>query len=450
MCKKVMNVIHVKKVIIAIHEFTYSGTPLLALEVAKILKEHEKEVYVISLQDGELKKEFLDLGISVFFEDTMKQIPNADILIAFSMLSFPVMEWMNYKLPIVCYIHEGEWLDRTLVDRKVRTVCGLKNEVWCVSEYARKYLERRYNVKSLVQHNFVIDEYKKSNVNNNSQEIKKFLFIGSINERKAPDIIVNAFKMLDLKEKQRCEVHFVGRTYLNYFSNSVIKEVEKENQFIYHGEINKREDILSLYSQMDVVIVPSLDESCSLVTLEAMMMGIPVIISQNVGAKYMVTRECGWIFETGDVHVLYELLIDIINNKYDLEAMGRNARESYLLNATKEIYEKEFIKKINHLVKIPSSLWKIKYLPNRLLWKFYYTYFYNPFENESISRKSKVVLYGAGSNGVKWRNYLRHTKYVDVVAWVDKNVVRDEVIKLENFQNIEYDYYLNYYIVLLI
>lgn len=66
------------------------------------------------------------------------------------------------------------------------------------------------------------------------------------------------------------------------------KSLDKDLPIIYKGKFNK-ENIKEVYKKMDVLIVPSIwNETFSLVTLEALSYGTPVIVSKHVGAQDLV------------------------------------------------------------------------------------------------------------------------------------------------------------------
>ena len=93
--------------------------------------------------------------------------------------------------------------------------------------------------------------------------------------------------------------------------------------------------------------MPSLDESCSRIVLESMMLGKPVVITENVGAKYMVNENTGWIVKTGNVESLRNCIEDIIAHPECLHEKGKAAREMYLKTSTLQIYEQNLLKIIN-------------------------------------------------------------------------------------------------------
>ncbi|WP_298453605.1 glycosyltransferase [uncultured Prevotella sp.] len=85
----------------------------------------------------------------------------------------------------------------------------------------------------------------------------------------------------------------------------------------FRGKFNK-ETISQVYDNMDVLIVPSIwKETFSLVTLEALSYGVPVIVSNNVGAKDIVAKYApDFIYNTKEELIC--LLQQLIYNRQKL------------------------------------------------------------------------------------------------------------------------------------
>ena len=65
---------------------------------------------------------------------------------------------------------------------------------------------------------------------------------------------------------------------------------EKDWQIFYRGKFDSR-SLATVYDGMDVLIVPSIwKETFGFVVLEALSYGVPVIVSDNVGAKDIVKQ----------------------------------------------------------------------------------------------------------------------------------------------------------------
>lgn len=79
-----------------------------------------------------------------------------------------------------------------------------------------------------------------------------------------------------------------------------------------------------VFDDMDLLVVPSICyETFSLVTLEAFSSGVPVIVSDKVGAKDIVTRYCPkFIYKS--ITELYELFLELIKDKHLLVESNKN------------------------------------------------------------------------------------------------------------------------------
>ena len=91
-------------------------------------------------------------------------------------------------------------------------------------------------------------------------------------------------------------------------------------------------------------------EPTSLVVIEAMMHGRPCIISNNVGAKYLINEKTGLIFENEN----YEQLKNCIINIYDTITSSGNSyfnecRNAYISNNSVEVFTKNLIDSIESI-----------------------------------------------------------------------------------------------------
>ena len=83
----------------------------------------------------------------------------------------------------------------------------------------------------------------------------------------------------------------------------------------------------SAYRAADLFVLPSLFEPFGLVVNEAMLCGLPVIVSDRVGAKFDLVRpnETGKVFPAGDIDALAAILREILADPVWRKQMGTNA-----------------------------------------------------------------------------------------------------------------------------
>ncbi len=171
--------------------------------------------------------------------------------------------------------------------------------------------------------------------------IFRVVHVGLICVRKGIHYLIEAFKKFDRPNTELILVGNVekGMEKIMYNLPANIKHI----QYIPNSQLNK------LYSKSDVFVLPSLSDSFSLATLEAMASGLPVIISENVGAKDFISEgENGFIIPIRNVlEITYKLDL-LYNSKSLTKRMGENARD-VAANVTWDQYSErliDFYKKI--------------------------------------------------------------------------------------------------------
>lgn len=114
----------------------------------------------------------------------------------------------------------------------------------------------------------------------------------------------------------------------------------------YRGKFNQK-NISQVYAEMDLLVVPSVwQETFSLVTLEALSYGVPVLASSNVGAKDVVKEyDSSFIYESTDelLEKLEMMVADRgslrVYNQAILQKEWRHDMRNHASEVIKKIYE---------------------------------------------------------------------------------------------------------------
>ncbi|BBM83877.1 glycosyltransferase family 4 protein [Candidatus Uabimicrobium amorphum] len=153
------------------------------------------------------------------------------------------------------------------------------------------------------------------------QQNEKFsmLFVGSVIKRKGVDLLLEALQELQLKNS---ELTIVGANDHNDILSKYDQSLFTHIPFLPHSELVQH------FHKAHVFILPSYLDSWGMVVNEAMACGTPVIISDNVGSKDLVTKENGFVVPHGNVKALQEKILYCYHHRDELFAMGQKAGES--------------------------------------------------------------------------------------------------------------------------
>ncbi|QLE47103.1 glycosyltransferase family 4 protein [Nostoc sp. C057] len=88
-----------------------------------------------------------------------------------------------------------------------------------------------------------------------------------------------------------------------------------------------RRDIPQIMQGVDLFVFPSRYEACSLVLLEALSSGLPVITATATGGGELVTPECGIVLsDSDDIDALAVALLTLVSSPALIQQMGKAAR----------------------------------------------------------------------------------------------------------------------------
>lgn len=337
-------------VLLVIHELTYTGSLTYLMQVAESVRRMGLEPVVWAAQDGPFRMALEEKNIrteivpaeKIAESGFQKRLQNFRLAICNTVCTADYTKALLEVMPTMWVIHEGKNLGGFLDDRPGwKAALREFPHIFAVSEYAANHIQPFAAHRVRVLNNSVTDHADMALPRTPGSDQKiKFCQIGSLERRKGYDILVKAVKELPPEYRDQCEVHFAG----GFISGEVgyydwlFNEIDALDNVFYHGQITELEEKIHFLSGMDVIVVASRDESCSLVALEGAMLSRPLIVTENVGAKYMVDDANGLIVKTADVEDLKNGLMRMIDARSELGRMGEASRSKYDKYASEEIF----------------------------------------------------------------------------------------------------------------
>ena len=335
----------VNRVLLVSHELTYTGAPLSLLKTAQCLSEMGYSLKILSLKDGDLRKEFEKYGEVVISDNIDKIVlaaANCDFVIINTMVNYCEYSVLNKLLPTVWWIREPHNMLDMYRYRYIKQILRFASNVYTMSDFSRQeFLAYNPNI-SVIKHGYD-DEYRHKPINTNELS---FAVIGSIDERKGQDIFAEAIRLLPEEKRHKAKFYIVGKKHNVKYYESLKNGLDGILEIM--EPITEHKDMLSFYEKISCVVIPSREEPTSRVAIEAMMMARPAIMSDQVGAQYLYNGRNGAIFKNENAEQLSKLIEDIIDNPQKLEEMSVEARKAYIENNSIEVYKKNLQKMIDN------------------------------------------------------------------------------------------------------
>ncbi|MFH1440063.1 MAG: glycosyltransferase family 4 protein [Candidatus Woesearchaeota archaeon] len=363
--KKKEHEIKKKKLLIATDSFLprWDGITRFLTEVIPRLKENY-DITVIAPDFGDVKDikyldgikiiqfpilniEFGDINFTWFHYQKIKKIMKEHDLV-FSQTIGPIgicaiKAAKRLKKPVIAYVHSIEWELATKSINKLKFLINIMMKM-LIRHYYNKtnlMLVPSLEVGELYRKNGVSTQYKvvhlgtdikKFNIPDDKLRIKKILgidpscivigFSGRLGREKNLITLYRAFRRIE-KKYDKVKLLVVGKG---------IKAVESEfsslRNIIMPGSVN---NVIPYLQAMDIFVLPSLTETSSLATMEAMACGVPVITTPVGYVKnYIKEKENGLLFPFNNSLVLSMKLEILINDIMLREKLGRNGRKTIM------------------------------------------------------------------------------------------------------------------------
>ncbi|WP_375500622.1 glycosyltransferase family 4 protein [uncultured Jatrophihabitans sp.] len=140
----------------------------------------------------------------------------------------------------------------------------------------------------------------------------RLLFVGQISFRKGVDTLISAMRAL--------ADNFLLTMAGPIVSPSVLLDVPANVRIC--GSVSQ-EHLAHLYNEADVLVLPSVEDACALVTFEAAATGLPVITTRENGASEYLNRRALMLVRSADAGSLASALGSVTKLSLDVKLQNR-------------------------------------------------------------------------------------------------------------------------------
>ncbi|MBC2748652.1 MAG: glycosyltransferase family 4 protein [ANME-2 cluster archaeon] len=158
---------------------------------------------------------------------------------------------------------------------------------------------------------------------------KQLLWIGRFANGKGVDYLIDAFKLLKSKHPN-LSLTMVGRGPEKERIEKIISDLELDTSITMKDFI-PNSDLVQLYHNSSVFLLPSLEEGVPRTILEAMSCEIPVVCSE-LPQLVDIVNNCGFLVPTKDPRAIADKVSKIITDNTLAKQLGKNGRENVVAN----------------------------------------------------------------------------------------------------------------------
>ncbi|GAG24395.1 unnamed protein product, partial [marine sediment metagenome] len=215
---------------------------------------------------------------------------------------------------IIIWLYEKTIFIKTLKKAK---------KIICSSDFVRLNFLKDYSNKTLtITPGIDINKFKPMKINVKN----KILFVANLKKAeqyKGLEYLLLAISIVKSGIKNIKLIVVGSGDYANYYKK-LCQKLKIDRNVIFKGRVIDK-NLVREYQQTNVLVLPSLFESCPTVLLEAMACEKPVIGTNICGIPYLIkNEENGLLFPPKDSEALAETIIKILNNPIFAKSMGEN------------------------------------------------------------------------------------------------------------------------------
>lgn len=166
------------------------------------------------------------------------------------------------------------------------------------------------------------------------------VYAGRLEAVKGIHTLLEAARMLR-NRLRGLRVYVVGAGSMEKQVRREARRAETNVRFV--GRLPTVRDVIAVLKGADFVVVPSIKENFSIVLLEAMASGTPIIASNAEGNMAAVNQNNAWIFEKGSAQSLAQTIVEAHSQPEASERKAALARQAAEKHSWPEIAKKYFV-----------------------------------------------------------------------------------------------------------
>ena len=336
-----------RRVLLASHEFTLTGAPIVLLYMARSLRRLGWQPVLISPAAGPLIDTLLCESFPVLLCPSLLDndvLPRAAGLFRFVVLNTALFANAAAALngtdtSVLWWLHETEEAYQNQYAQSMPSHLYSNISLYAVSRRAREHLLRHRpgyyaGVLPFSIPDAVDQDADPLPLSPQAKGKRVFALIGSVERRKGQDVLLDAVGLLPEDAARQCFFIFVGSVLDADVGDRVrMAAAGQADRFQYIPQL-PIEKMHTLYAAVDCVICASRDETGPMTVVEGCQLSKSVICSEHTGMAPLLERDrAGFVYGGDDPAALAHCILQVLDQSTeDAAAMRERARALYVSN----------------------------------------------------------------------------------------------------------------------
>lgn len=358
-----------RSILLISHEFSLTGAPGVLKDLAQVLRKQGNNVAVLSPFDGPMREEFVKDGFPVIlFEAVYEEEVQIEFLqfakcfqliIPNTVVTFRIIPFLGtINVPVLWWIHDSrESYNEEGFGNILPNEIPANVQILCGGSYARAQLLHYYPQYQAGELLYGIADFAQKKADAKMQiPVKKpgkllFVCVGTLENRKGQDILVQAIRLLPEEDRKKCQFLFLGKVLQKKIGQCVLGLAEEMPDTVSYIPQVSPDTLYWIDMQADCLICCSRDDPMPVVVTQMQALSKIVICSENTGSASLIREEGGGVlFEKNSPEELAEKIRYVMNlNEAEKQKICGNARKIYDQYFCQDVFEESVRRNIEQL-----------------------------------------------------------------------------------------------------
>lgn len=323
---------------------------------------YKDKIRIIGISSSQHRTFFSKMGTYISYSARLRQLTkDADIINIhdngfekyFPIFASKKIYWQINDLPYYFAVGNCKnlivgfaWIKKILLKILIHNVTDITVNVSKNRERVRKYLHRDAKVFYCGIEPILINRDINETLERFQNKKIKLLTSGIFFDYRNYETQIQVVKKL-LSMGYDVHLNIIGSTFSDFQYATKIENLIRENQLERNvticGQVDEQK-FKYLHSNSDVFLFINIDQSWGLAVFEAMSCGIPVIVSESVGATEILSDKVNSIFVNPiDTDEIVNQIVNLVSNKDLYIKLSDVSRNFYLEYTWDEVYSSKLI-----------------------------------------------------------------------------------------------------------